>query len=168
MAILIFNCKSLIIVLTKANTLKIKPSAILLPVAALVGLSLYAQQRASGFLNYYISSIALAFDGMTPILRLNIAIQNPSNQQFVVRSMVGTVLANDTPIGNISSFQTVVINPNSQQILPVYIRLKVLSIVTDIITLIQNGSGISQTITVTGNVNANNIVAPVNLSYKII
>jgi len=148
--------------------LKITPKAILLPIAALVGISLYAQKKASGFLNSYIDSIALAFEGIIPVLRLNIAFQNPSNQQFIVRSLTGNVMANDTVIGNVSSFQTIYINPNAQAILPVYIRLSPLGIVSDLLRLIQTGAGISQTIRVKGYVNANSIVAPIDLSYKII
>lgn len=148
--------------------MKISPKAILLPVAALVAVSLYAQKRASGFLSFYIQGIALAFEGITPVLRLNVVLQNPSNEQFVVRSLTGQVFANDELIGNISSFVTVYVNPNSAVVLPVYVRLNVISIVSDLITLIQGGGGFSQTIKVTGTANANSIMTPINLSYKII
>lgn len=148
--------------------MKINPRAILLPIAALTAVMLYAQKRASGFLTFYIQGIALAFEGITPILRLNVAVQNPTNEQFVVRSLTGQVFANDEVIGNLSSFVTVYVNPNTQVILPVYVRLNVISIVSDLITLIQNGGGMSQTIKVTGNVNANSIVSPINLTYKIL
>jgi len=141
--------------------MRLKPSHILLPVAVLIGAGLMAQKQAAGFLNFFIRSISLAFDGITPVLRLNIAIQNPSNESFVIRSLVANVTANETIIGNISSFTTVAINPNAETILPVFVRLKTIAIVSDILTLIQNGSGISQTIKIDGAANANNMVIPV-------
>lgn len=152
----------------KSILLKINPRVVLLPIAALVAFGLYAQKRAAGFLNFYIQSVALAFDNLTPVLRLNIVVQNPSNEQFIVRSLTGQVYANDNPIGNVSSFVTVYVNPNSQVVLPVYVRLNVVSIVSDLLTLIQGGGGMSQTIKIKGNVNANSLVSPIDLSYKIL
>lgn len=107
-------------------------------------------------------------DGFTPILRVNIGIQNPSNQQFVVRSIVGQLQANGENIGNVSTFQATVINPNSEAILPVYVRLNPIGIVTDIIALIQGGGGISQTIRLKGTANVNNTLAPIDVTYKIL
>jgi len=148
--------------------LKINPRAILLPIAALVALGLYAQKRAAGFLNFYIQSVALAFDNFTPVLRLNIVVQNPSNEQFIVRSLTGQVFANDQPIGNVSSFVTSYVNPNTQIVIPVYVRLNLVSIVSDLVTLIQGGGGMSQTIKIKGVVNANSIVSNIDLTYKIL
>lgn len=140
----------------------------LLPVGLLIALGLFAQKRASGFLSYYIKSLALAFDGMTPVVKVNLVIQNPSNEQFVVRSLVATLFANGEAVGNVSAFTTITVNPNSQQILPVYVRLNTLSIVSDIVTLFQNNSGIQMTLNLKGVVNANSIVAPIDVSYKIL
>ena len=148
--------------------LKLKPAYILLPVAAFIAISLFAQKTAAGFLNYLIKSVAISFEGITPVLKIDVMVQNPSNQQFVIRSISGDALANDQVIGTFSMFQQVIISPNSQIALPVIVRLNPLAIVSDLVTLILRGSGISQVIKLKGYVNANNIVAPLELSYKVI
>lgn len=148
--------------------MKVKLAGLLLPIAALIGVTLMAQKRAAGFLNFIFRGVAFAMDGVYPILRLNIGIQNPSNEQFVVRSLVGQLLCNGDNIGNVSTFQTVVVNPNSEAVLPVFVRLNPISIVSDIITLISGGGGLSQTIRLKATVNVNNMAAPVDITYKIL
>lgn len=148
--------------------MRLKPAYILLPIAGLIALGLMAQKKAAGFLNMFIDTVSIAFSGLTPVIRVNIAIQNPSNEQFVIKSLVANLKAGEKLIGNVSSFDTIVINPNAQIIYPVFIRLGLVAIVQDIITLIQNRSGPSQTLELSGHINANGIVSPLELSYKIL
>jgi late embryogenesis abundant protein len=147
--------------------LRLKPAHILIPVAGAVALGLLMTKKASGALNYFVSKVAVSFDGFTPVLRLDIAIQNPTNSQFVVKSIAGDVLANDSVIGNASMFQTLVVPPNAQTIMPVYVRLSPLAIVSDLVSIITKGSGIPQTIKFKGYVNANDFVTDLSLSYNI-
>jgi len=146
----------------------LRASQLLLPIAGLIALGLYAQKTAAGYLNYYIRSVALSFDGIVPVLKVDLNIQNPSNQQSTIRSITGNVSANGKNIGNFSMFETIQVNPNSQVILPVYVRLAVVPIVSDLVTLILRGSGNSVEIDLKGFVNANNIVSSIDLTYKII
>lgn len=151
----------------KPFTLAVKAAHILLPVAGIVAIGLLMTKKAAGTLTYYIKKVSLNFEGITPIIRLDIGIQNPSNSQFVVRSIAGDVLANNTVIGNASAFQTIVVSPNSEATLPLYIRLSALAIVSDLVSIITKGSGIPQTLSFKGYVNANDFVTDLNLSYKI-
>lgn len=140
---------------------------ILLLGGAAIAYYLYTQKRAISLLNYYIHGVALDFQGLAPILKIDIGIQNPSNTGFEVRDFVGNLVANGNNIGTMSAFTPLTVAPASQVIYPVYIRLNAIGIVEDIIQLIQSQSGISQTIALTGYVNASGIVAPINLTYKI-
>lgn len=137
-------------------------------IAALVATTLFAQKRAAGYLQFFVQGVAVAFDGITPVLKVNLAIQNPSNQRFVIKSLVAELTANGSTIGNVSSFQTVNVAPNSQMILPILIRLSLLAVAMDIVNLIQTRSGVSQQIKLKGAVNANDMLIPLELDYKIL
>lgn len=127
----------------------------------------FTQKKAIGLLNYYIHDIGVDFDGLAPLMKLNIAIQNPSNSSFLVRDFVGNISANGYNIGTVSSFTPLSVPAASQVYYPVIVRLNLIGVVTDIINLIQQRSGISQEIILNGYVNASGIVAPVYLKYKI-
>lgn len=126
-----------------------------------------AQSRAAKTLNYFIQGIALAWDGFTPLLKLNIAVQNPSNEQFVIRSISGSAWLGDTNAGNFSMFQTVVIAPNAHSVVPIVVRLNASGIVSDLIRLIQKG-GYQMDLRIKGFVNANGFVNELNLDYKVV
>jgi LEA14-like dessication related protein len=127
----------------------------------------FAEKKAITLLNYYVQGVAVDFDGLTPIMKINIGIQNPSNQNFTVRDFIGNLTANGQNIGTMSAFTPLEIPAASQAFYPVLIRMNAIGIVEDIISLIQSQTGISQTVVLDGYVNANGIVAPVHLSYKI-
>src|SRR5688572_4293065 len=123
--------------MTTTRRFRIKPIHVLLPVAGLLALGAMAQKRASGFLNYYIKGLQIAYDNYRIILRVRVNVQNPSNEQFTIRSISGNVFANGEKIGLVSMFETVVINPNAQTELPLDILLDPVGAVSELITLIQ-------------------------------
>lgn len=127
----------------------------------------FTQKKAISLLNYYVHGVDVDFDGLSPIMEIDIGIQNPSNTSFYIRDFIGNITANGFTIGNMSSFIPKEVPAASQVIYPVRVRLNLIGIVEDIVKLIQAKSGISQTIVVNGFVNASGIVAPINLSYKI-
>lgn len=146
---------------------RFKPAHILLPLGVLVGLGLFAQKVASGFLNYFIKALAVSFDGFTPLLRVTVAVQNPSNQQFIIRSIVGNIFINETKAGNVSMFETITINPNTQTELPVVVRLDQIPAVSDLLVLIQRQSGNPQEIKLVALINANGLVNGITMTYKL-
>jgi LEA14-like dessication related protein len=151
--------------LNKFNILE--NNKILLVAGAALAYWFYTKKQAIGLLNYYIANVGLSFDGFTPILRLNIGIQNPSNASFVIKDFVGNLVANGNNIGTMSSFVPLDVPAASQVVYPIYVRLNLIGIVSDIVNLIQNKSGIAQDIELTGFVNASGVVAPIDLKYKL-
>ena len=106
-------------------------------------------------------------------MRISIGIQNPSNESFQIKSFVGNLFAAGTDnvpykVGTVSSFESLYVPAAAQVVYPLYIRLNLLGIVSDIFNTIQQGSGPSHTVTLEGTVNASGIVAPVSLTYKIL
>lgn len=145
---------------------------VLLAATAFVGFLVFSKKKAIGLLNYFIAGIAIAFDGFTPVLRVSVGIQNPSNEDFQIRSFVGNLFTIDADgtkvkIGNVSAFDTLYIRAASQATYPVYVRMNVIPIVTDLVNAIMQGSGFSREIKLEGTVNASGIVAPISLNYQI-
>lgn len=147
--------------------MKLKAAHILIPVAGLVVAGLLLSKKASGYLNYYIKKLAVSFSGFTPLLKIDVAVQNPSNEQFVITSIAGDVKADGSVIGSGSLFQQVVIAPNSESVLPVVVRLSPLAVVSDLINIITKQSGIPMTVGFDGYVNANGFVTPIDLVYNV-
>jgi len=149
------------------SQLRIKPIHIFLPLAALIAVGIFQTKKAAGMLSYFIRSLAVSFDGQIPILRITVAVQNPSNEQFTIKSIVGTLYSNDQKAANISMFQTVVINPNSQIDLPIIARLDTAAIVSDLITFLTRGSGNPIEIRLDAKANVNSFVTDLDLKYKL-
>lgn len=134
---------------------------------AVLALTALNKVYASGTLNFYPASVKdISFDGITPVVTLGLAIQNPSGQSFTVSSIVGNVTANGTLIGNVSSFNPIYVKANSQQVYYLNVRLSLLGIVNDIIKAF-NGGGIGQQFVFSAYVNANNFTIPLTITYKV-
>lgn len=125
------------------------------------------QTKAISLLTYVIQGVQLSFQGINPVLRVNIGIQNVSNSSFTINSFVGNISSGGQNLGNLSSFAVMQIPAASQVSYPVDIRLNLIGAASDIISLINQGSGNPIKITFNGFVNANNIVAPVTMDYTI-
>lgn len=135
---------------------------------AIVAIAIASRKKAAGLLNYFISGVAIRWDGVVPIMRIDLGIQNPSNQDFTIKSLVGNVTANGYQIANVSAFDTVQVKAASQVIYPIYLRLSFIGVVADIVNLITTGNGTTQSISFKGTVNASDVVAPIELNYKIL
>lgn len=135
--------------------------------AAFIAWLLIAQKKAIALLSYSVEKVGVSFDGITPLLRLDILIQNVSAETFTIQSFVGNLLVNGYQVGTISSFTSLTIPAASQVVYPVVVRMSLIGVVSDLVNVITKGSGTSQVIQVNGFVNASGIVAPINLNYKV-
>jgi hypothetical protein len=141
--------------------------AILTTAALLVGYNLFAKSQAAERLNFYPASVTnIRFDGLTPVLTLGLAVQNVSNQRFVVRSIAANLSANGYIIGNLAFFLPQTIQPNSSSTLMLDIRLSLISIVNDVISAFQT-ENFSQDLLLQGWVNVDGIQAPLSMKYKV-
>lgn len=134
---------------------------------AVLALTALNKTRAAFALNFYAGGVSgFAFDGVVPVARLGIVVQNPSAQSFSVNSIVGNVSANGFLIGNISSFMPQTIPGYGQKTIYVDCRLSLVGIAADIIAAF-NGSGIKQVVKLEANANVNSLLLPISITYKI-
>lgn len=127
----------------------------------------FSKKKSAGLLNYYLTGLSVAFDGVTPLLKFQLVVQNVSNEYYQVNSVVADVYADGTNIGNLSSFTTVKIPPASAAAVPVVVRLRLLAIVDDLVSLIQQKSGIPKKLEIKGYINASGFVAPLEITQII-
>lgn len=135
--------------------------------AGAAALFFWAKSKALTALQYYISDVGADFVNGKPIIILDVAIQNPTNERFTIQSIVGTLKLNGQPIGQVQSFVSRDVLPVNATIYPVNIIVSNLGIGMTVYNLITQGIGTSQTVSFDGSINASNIVAPINLSAKI-
>ena len=146
---------------------KIKPSNILIPAALFIGWLVYSKSKAINTLTFVVYGVGLKWSNITPILKVDLMVQNVSNETFNISSIVGSLYSNNIYVGNVTSFTPVNVLPASQIIVPIEIRLSLSGIVSDLVSLITLGSGISQNLLLNGYINASGIVAPLNITYKV-
>lgn len=132
------------------------------------GLALYFfnKSRSAGFLNFYLKNAELKFSGITPILTLGLAIQNPSNSSFTIKSVVGNLYSNSYLIGNVSAYGEKIVAPASEQIYPLEVRLSLIGVVSDLVKVF-TGGGIAQQVEFDGAINVDNLTQPLDFKYTI-
>ncbi len=119
-------------------------------------------------LNFYPSDvISASMDGMTPTVRIRIAVQNPTTDNFTMKSFVANVYANDAVIGNVYTYIGKVIEPLSTSFFDVTLRLSLIGIATDVYQAIVNHTGFTQQIKMVAHTLVDSILLPVTLDYKI-
>lgn len=134
---------------------------------ALLAYNAFAKGTALKTLNFYPKSVNdIQFDGPTPVIKFGLAIQNTSGQKMVLRSLAGNLYANGNLIGNISSYQILNINANSETVLRLNVRLSLLGIVEDIIQAIRGG-GAQVALKFEAMANVDHYQVPIDISYKI-
>lgn len=127
----------------------------------------YKKYEAAKVINYNIASVALNFQGVFPILKIILNVQNVSNQSIMINSMAGNLYINNTNVGTVSNFQETIIKGNSQTPYEITVKLNLLGVVSDLVSLITNGTGNAQTLQLVVNANVEGMIIPVNAKYQI-
>lgn len=118
-------------------------------------------------LNYYAAGVSLSWDNQTPVLKVSIGIQNPDENSFLVKSIVGNLYANGTIVGNVSAFTPLTVPPLSSVVYPVYVRLSILGITSNIIQILTGSGGFREMVEFDGTARVDNITNPLNIKYTI-
>lgn len=153
-----------------------KPAKLLLFGAiGFLAYSFIAKKNAASRLQFYVSKVALRFSGITPILDIILAVQNPTQQNLKVGSILGELYINGNYAANISGFQLTDIKSFGVSYFPISARLSISGVVSQIIDIINglsSGAGIqslaNQVLTFKGTVNAEGVSVPLNFNYKVL
>jgi LEA14-like dessication related protein len=99
-------------------------------------------------------------------MSIELIVQNTNSSQLYVQSFAGNLFSNSYLIGNVSSFQQIMIPGNSQRIFIVNVKLQPLGVVNDIINAFQTGS-FTQFLKLDASANVDGVQLPVQLEFKV-
>lgn len=136
-------------------------------IAGVIAWIYWAKGKAIDRLQFYIKGIGTSIQAGQPVITLSIAIQNPTNETFTIRSVVGNLSSNGQVIGRVTSNSEVFVQAAGQSLYPLNIALSIGGLGLAIYNLISQGIGTSQTIGFSGAVNASGIVAPIDITATI-
>lgn len=133
----------------------------------IVGYTVWHKGRSLGNVVFLPGQVVgLSMSGASPVIQVALIAQNTSNDNLLIQSLAGNVLANSTLIGNIASFSTQSLPKNSQTQVLVNLTLYDLGIVNTLISVLQNKNAV-QNITVNGYANIGFAQVPINLTFKL-
>lgn len=138
---------------------------------ALLAWNIYARAQAAYSLNFLPGRIkSLSFNGVRPVLTVEMQVQNTSNHVFNVLSIAGNVYVNsggkDYLIGDVEDFQPVQIAANSVKVLDIDLVLQITGVVSDMIQTVSSGVT-PQTVKLAAFANVDQLQVPLNYQYKL-
>ena len=126
--------------------------------AALYFLSRYKFSQKANFL---LRSVRVGGGLFSPIINIDLAVQNPTNSRVTFKSISGSLSVNDQFLANVSAFGDQVINPNSETILKLQARPSATGIFSSVRELLSAPMG-ELTVNFTGSANLDGITYPIN------
>ena len=137
-----------------------------LGVAGLYILSKLSFAGNASRLNYTISGMGLSMSGINPVMSINLVVQNPTTEVFNVTAIVANAALNGEPLGNVAGFTPVSIAATSQANVPLTITISGLSLISDVVNILNGTAGVSALLHITGTVNANGTLLPIDVQYQ--
>ena len=101
-----------------------------------------------------------------PYIILKFSVLNPTNQKAVIRSIVGELDFNNEALANVSSFETQVIQPNSESFVQVKVTPSIISSISQVYKLITQKTK-SAELKFVGTFNIDNILIPVDNTINV-
>lgn len=128
--------------------------------AALYFLARYSFSQKATFL---LRSVKPSGTILQPTVTVEIAVQNPTNQRIVLKSISGSIYVNDKYLANVSSFGDQVISGNSESIVKVTARPSGLGVFQSVKELLTQPIGTIQ-VRFSGSANVDGINIPIEES----
>jgi hypothetical protein len=139
---------------------------ILLAIGGIYAVNLIIKATSAKALNFSLSNVGFAQNGLNANLNAIITIQNPTSSQYTVQSLVGNFFVNDQMTGTVSSFVTETIPAHAEINYPVNISLQPGAVISDLIALFNNPKTLNARLV--GNANAENLLIPFDITYTLI
>ena len=126
--------------------------------AALYFLSRYKFSQKANFL---LRSVRVGGGLFSPVINIDLAVQNPTNSRLTFKSVSGSLSVNNQFLANVSAFGDQVIQPNSETILKLQARPSATGVFSSVRELLTTPVG-SITATFTGSANIDGITYPIS------
>lgn len=137
-----------------------------LSIAAVFVLSKIATAGNASRLNFTVSNVQPGLSGLNPVITLNLVAQNPTSESFQINAVVANVFLNGQPIGNISGFVPVTVQPTSQANIPLRVQLSGLELIDQVLGILNGSAGVAAAVRITGTVNLDGSNIPIDVTYQ--
>lgn len=95
-----------------------------------------------------------------------LGVQNPTSNSLAFQALSGSLVVNGNNVGNVASFQPLIILPNAETQIQLLITPNLLGIGSGILNLIEGNPGSSSfSASLQATANINNTAVPVNVSF---
>jgi len=131
--------------------------------AALYFLSRY---RFSQKANFLLRSVRVGGGLLSPVINIDLAVQNPTNSRLTFKSITGSFSVNNQFVANVSAFGDQVIQPNSETILKLQARPSATGVFSSVRELLTTPIG-NVRANFTGSANIDGITYPINETQTI-
>lgn len=136
-------------------------------IAGAAALFLAGRGLLSKNLQYRLDTIRLRGGVLQPIIEIALAIQNPTRQRAIVRSVVGEVYVEGNFVANISFFGETIIKPNAETVITIQARPSAtgaFALLKDVLTREGSKKFVAK---VKGSINVDGITVPLDISQTI-
>jgi len=143
-----------------------KSTPIILIILAAAGYLIYRKFKAVESVKLAINSISFGGKILSPKVFITLSIKNPSGATATINSFLGSLFMNGKQIANVDSLQSVKIAANGETLYKVTATPSALGILSELKDILSNGIK-SGNFILTGTINVDGNIFPVNTSYKI-
>lgn len=117
---------------------------------------------------FLIKNVGFGWEGVTPLLKINTYIQNPTSKQFICGSMKAKIFVNGVLYGEASSFGNKTVLPGTETEYPLQLRLSVGQAYNDLMAMIEKQKSYSVELKLQGTVSIDGATYPMNLTHVIV
>lgn len=147
---------------------------LLIGLFAWAGIKLIGKKNAAERLQYFVQKVSFRLDGLTPVIDIICAVQNPTGETLTLGSIVGDVYIDSVIVAGVTSYQLTRIKGMSITYLPISARLSISGVISEagaLIDAIKSGGTsaiINKNVRFKGTVNAEGISLPLDFTYKVL
>jgi LEA14-like dessication related protein len=123
----------------------------------------YFATRANTINRLNIVPRGIAFEGGAANIVLGV--QNATSNGLTFGSLSGTLYVNDRPLGNVSSFLSTVLAPNSETRIQVRVIPQLLGLASGILDMIEGNETSGINARLQGTANIDNVPLPLNIQF---
>ena len=131
-----------------------------------VGLYIYSRINAGKNIKAVLKKISFGGNLLSPKILISLGIQNPTSTGATVESFTGEIYSGDKLIADVSSFDKIKINPNSETVFLVTAVPQSVNIVKEIVRMVKSKSTQNK-FRLVGSLNVGGNTLPVDFNYSI-
>lgn len=131
-----------------------------------IGFYFYRRAASSQNIKPVLRKISFGGSVFQPKIFVTLGIQNPTEDQPTINSVVGEILANGKLIANVNNFTKIKIGPNAETAYVVTAEPQSIGVVTEILRMIREKS-LRQKFTFNGVINIGGNSFPINFDYSV-